>query len=118
MGSTFWRNAAMHKFAALALTAALGIAGMGYTKPAEARVFVGVGIGLPGVYAYPPVGVYAPYYPYYYGPGYTRFGYGYGFRGGYGGFRGGYGGFHGGYGGFRGGYGGFHGGYGGFHGRR
>ena len=106
----------MHKFAALALTAAVGIAGMGYTKPAEARVFVGVGIGLPGVYAYPPVGVYAPYYPYYYGPGYARFGYG--FRGGYGGFHGGYGGFRGGYGGFRGGYGGFRGGHGGFHGRR
>jgi hypothetical protein len=77
----------MQKLAALAITAALGIAGMGYTKPAEARVYVGVGIGLPGVappvVAYPPaVGVYAPYYygygrpyPYYYG----RFGYG--FRG-------------------------------------
>jgi hypothetical protein len=76
----------MHKLAALAITAALGIAGMGYTKPAEARVYVGVGIGLP-VVAYPPgVGVYAPYYygrpypSYYYG----RFGYGfrgYGFHG-------------------------------------
>ena len=66
----------MHKLAALAITAALGIAAMGYTKPAEARVYVGVGIGLPGValaappvVAYPPaVGVYAPYYygrPYY-----------------------------------------------------
>jgi hypothetical protein len=81
----------MHKVAALALTAVLGIAAMGYTKPAEARVYVGVGIGLPGVYAYPPgVGVYAPYYnygrPYYYGrpylgPGFGR--YGYGFHGGY-----------------------------------
>ena len=81
----------MHKLAALALTAVLGIAGMAYTKPAEARVYVGVGIGLPGValvappvYAYPPaVGVYAPYYyrPYYYGPGFVR--YGYGFHGGY-----------------------------------
>jgi hypothetical protein len=66
---------------------------MGYPKPAEARVYVGVGIGLPGielaappVYAYPPaVGVYAPYYygrPYYYGPGFVR--HGYGFRGYYG----------------------------------
>jgi hypothetical protein len=85
----------MHKLAALALTAVLGIAGMGYTKPAEARVYVGVGIGLPGIalvappvyaYAYPPaVGVYAPYYygrPYYYGPGFVR--HGYGFRGYYG----------------------------------
>ena len=82
----------MHKLAAIALMAILGIAGMGYTKPAEARVYVGVGIGLPGValappvYAYPPtVGVYAPYYYYghpYYGPGFVR--YGHGFRGYYG----------------------------------
>jgi hypothetical protein len=95
----------MHKIAALALTAVLGVAAMGYTKPAEAHVYVGVGIGLPGValaappvYAYPPVvGVYPPYYyygspyyygrPYYYGPGIVR--YGYGFHGYYG---------HGGYG--------------------
>jgi hypothetical protein len=91
------RGIAMHKFAAIALTAALGLAGMGYAKSADAGVVVGVGVGLPGVvvappaYAYPPaVGVYAPYYrgwPYYYGrgfygPGYARFGYG--FRGGYG----------------------------------
>ena len=86
----------MHKFAALALVAALGIAGMGYAKPAEARVYIGVGIGLPGVavvappvLAYPPaVGVYGPYYygrpyyypyPYYYRPGFVR--YGHGFRG-------------------------------------
>jgi hypothetical protein len=87
----------MHKIAAIALTAALGAAAMGYTKPAEARVYVGVGIGLPGValvappvVAYPgALGVYAPYYgrPYYYGPGFAhyRYGarYGYGFRGGY-----------------------------------
>jgi hypothetical protein len=85
----------MHKLAVLALTAALGIAGMGYAKSADARVFVGVGIGLPGVavaappvYPYAPaVGVYAPYYygwPYYYGAGFARFGYGYhgyGYRG-------------------------------------
>jgi hypothetical protein len=89
----------MHKLAALALTSVLGIAATGYTKPAEARVYVGVGIGLPGValvappvYASPPaVGVYAPYYyygrpfsygPRYYGPGFAR--YGYGLHGGYG----------------------------------
>jgi hypothetical protein len=79
----------MHKLAALVIAAALGIAGMGYAKPAEARVYVGVGIGLP-VVAYPPaVGVYAPYYygrPYYPYYGYGRLGYGfrgygYGFRG-------------------------------------
>jgi hypothetical protein len=82
----------MHKLAALAFTAVLGIAGMAYAKQAEARVYVGVGIGLPGValvappvVAYPPaLGVYAPYYygrPFYYGPGF-RYGYrGYGFHG-------------------------------------
>jgi hypothetical protein len=82
----------MQNFAALALTAALGAAGMGYTQSADARVFVSVGVGLPGValvappvYAYAPaVGVYAPYYrgwPYHYSPGvyapgFARFGYG------------------------------------------
>jgi|HubBroStandDraft_5_1064220.scaffolds.fasta_scaffold1482992_1 hypothetical protein len=88
----------MYKLAALAMTAALGIAGMGYTRPAEARVYVGVGIGLPGValvappvVAYPSaVGVYAPYYygrpyyPYYYGRfgyGFRGYGYGRGFHG-------------------------------------
>jgi hypothetical protein len=81
----------MHKLAALALVALLGVAGMGYAKPAEARVYIGVGIGLPvappPVLAYPAaVGVYGPYYygrpyyyPYYYRPGFVR--YGYGFRG-------------------------------------
>ena len=81
----------MHKLAAFALAAALGIAAIGYAKPADAGVVVGVGIGLPGValappvYAYPPaVGIYAPYYygrpfPLYYPRGFARFGYG--FRG-------------------------------------
>ena len=91
----------MHKFTALALTAALGITAMGYAKSADAGVYVGVGLPgvavvAPPVVAYPAaVGVYAPYYygrPYYHGPGFA--GYGYGFRGyGYG-FRGGVG-FHG-----------------------
>jgi len=84
----------MHKFAALALVAALGIAGMGYAKPAEARVYIGVGIGLPGVAVVaPPVVAYAPpvayrpyyygrpyYYPYYYPyyrPGFVRYGHGF-----------------------------------------
>ena len=82
----------MHKFAALALTAAVGVAAIGYTKPAEAGVYVGVGLPVPALVAPPvvgyssPVGVYAPYYygrPYYYGPGYGFRGYGggYGFRG-------------------------------------
>jgi hypothetical protein len=88
----------MHKFAALALTAALGAAAMGFAKSADAGVVVGVGLPAvvaPPVFAYPPaVGVYAPYYrgwPYYYGlgygPGYVRFGYGfrgYGYGFGYG----------------------------------
>ena len=81
----------MHKLAALALTAVLGLAGMAYAKPAEARVYIGVGIGLPvvvapPVVAYPPaVGGYGPYYYgrpypyYYYRPGFVR--YRYGFRG-------------------------------------
>ena len=78
----------MHKLAALALTAALGVAGMGYAKPADARVIVGVGIGLPGVavvappaFGYAPaVGVYGPYHygrPYYYRPGFVHYGYGF-----------------------------------------
>jgi hypothetical protein len=79
----------MKKFAALALTAALGVAGMGYAKSADARVVIGVGVGLPGVALVAPP-VYAPYYaawPSYYGPGFARFGYGfrgYGFAHGYG----------------------------------
>ena len=88
----------MHKFTALALTAALGIAATGFTKPAEAGVYVGVGLPVPAVapvVAYPP-GVYAPYYygygaPYYYGPGFVGFGYrgpAFGFRGPGVGFRG------------------------------
>jgi hypothetical protein len=78
----------MNKFAALALTATVGAVAMGYTKPAEARVYVGVGIGVPGVpwvaplgYVYPPaVGVYGPYYrgrPYFYRPGFVHYGYGF-----------------------------------------
>src|SRR6266403_808347 len=91
LGSTYSRNAAMHKLAALALMAVVGAAGMGYAKPAEARVYIGVGIGLPGVavvappaVAYPPPVVYGPYYygrpyyyPYYYRPGFVRYGYGF-----------------------------------------
>jgi hypothetical protein len=80
----------MNKFAALALTAAVGVGAMGYTKPAQARVYVGIGVPgaalvAPSGYAYPPaVGVYGPYYrgyPYLYRPGFVRHGYGYGFHG-------------------------------------
>jgi hypothetical protein len=68
----------MSKFAALTLAGALGIAGIGNPKPAEAGVVVGVGIGLP-------VAVYPYYYgrPYFYRPGFIRYGYGYGFHGGF-----------------------------------
>ncbi len=78
----------MHKLAALALTAAVGIAGMSFAKPADARVVVGVGIGLPGVavaaspalgYA-PGVGMYAPHYfghAHYFRPGFVHYGYGF-----------------------------------------
>jgi hypothetical protein len=84
----------MHKFAALALTATVGVAAVGYTKPAEAGVYVGVGLPVPAVVAAPvvayPPAVYAPYYygygaPYYYGPGFVGFG---GYRGPAFGFRG------------------------------
>jgi len=78
----------MNKLALLALTAAVGVAAMGYTKQAEARVYVGVGIGVPAValvappvYAYPPAaGFYGAYYrgrPYYYRPGFGHYGYGF-----------------------------------------
>jgi hypothetical protein len=71
---------AMSRFAVLALVGALGIAGIGNPKPAEAGVLVGVGIGLP-VVAYP----YFYGRPYFYRPGFIRYGYGfrgYGFHGG------------------------------------
>jgi hypothetical protein len=77
----------MQKLTAILLAAALGFAGMAFAKPAEARVYVGVGIGLPGValVAPPVVGVYPYGYarPYVYGPGF-RYGYGwpgYGYHG-------------------------------------
>jgi len=68
-----------HKLAIAA--AGFGLAAtLGAAAPAEARTFVSVGIGLPGVYYAPPPPVYyAPpppppvYYapaPVYYGPGY------------------------------------------------
>jgi hypothetical protein len=48
----------MYRFASVALTAALGLAGVAVSVPAEAHPYVSVGIGLPGVGpAY-----YGPYY--------------------------------------------------------
>jgi hypothetical protein len=70
----------------LALIATLAVAGLALSVPAQARVFVGV--GLPGVaIAVPPLVIGAPYYyggPRFYYPGYARFGYrhgGYFYRG-------------------------------------
>src|SRR5690242_15043934 len=49
------------------------------TTPADARVVVGVGIGVPGYYGYPYYG-YPGYYSYYGGP-YVGWGGGWGWRG-------------------------------------
>ncbi len=96
----------MRKLASVALVAALGIGAAALSKPADAGVAFGVGIGLPGVVVAPPaVGapvISAGYYPGYYGY------YGPGWRGGYRGWGPGWYG-HGGYG-YGHGYG--HGGYG------
>ncbi len=65
----------MYKLASVALSAALGIAGVSHSASAEAHPYVRVGIALPDVavvepFAYAP-GYYAPYHhaPYYYAPG-------------------------------------------------
>jgi hypothetical protein len=59
----------MYKLASVALSAALGVAGVSHSVSAEAHPYVSVGIALPGVAVvdYGP-GYYAPYYyaPYYY----------------------------------------------------
>ena len=39
----------MYKIASVALTAALGVAGLAHSVPAEAHSYVSVGIGFPGV---------------------------------------------------------------------
>ena len=73
-----------------ALLACLGVAATAFCLPANARVFVGVGIGLPAVLVAPPVLAYEPPYagayvvgPHVYHPGYFRYGYGYGYGVGY-----------------------------------
>jgi hypothetical protein len=60
----------MYKIASVALTAALGIAGVAKSVPAEAHPYVSVAIGLPGVAVVAPV-AYAPDY-YGYTPAYYR----------------------------------------------
>ena len=56
----------MYKLASVALSAALGVAGVAQSVPAEAHPYVSVGIGFPGVAVVEPF-VYAPAYyrPYY-----------------------------------------------------
>ena len=81
----------MRKLASLALVAALGLGAATLSQPADARVVVGVGVGLPGVVIAPPVVGYAPYgvgyHPgdYWRYPHYARRGYwhGWGYGGGY-----------------------------------
>ena len=51
----------MYKFASVALTAALGVAGVAQSAPAEAHPYVRVGIGFPGVAVVEPF-YYAPVY--------------------------------------------------------
>ena len=60
----------MYKLASIALTAALGVAGVAQSVPAEAHPLVSVGIGFPGVAVVEPF-AYAPTYygPYYYARG-------------------------------------------------
>ena len=67
----------MYKIASIALTAALGIAGMAKSMPAEAHPYVGVGVGVPGVVVVEPGlrPVVAPgFVPAYYGYGPYRYG--------------------------------------------
>jgi hypothetical protein len=81
-----------------ALIASIGLAGLALSVPAQAGVYVGVGV--PGVAVVAPPYVRGYYGgPRFYGPGYARVGLGWG-RGGWG-FRGGWG-YHGGWG-YRGG---------------
>jgi hypothetical protein len=55
----------MYKLASVALSAALGVAGVAQTAPAKADPYISVGIGFPGVAV-----VASPYAPAYYGPYY------------------------------------------------
>lgn len=61
----------MYKIASVALTAALGVAGIAHSIPAEAHPYVSVGIGFPGVAFVEPF-AYAPAYYRAYGPEYYR----------------------------------------------
>jgi len=51
----------MYKFASVTLAAALGVAGVAQSVPAEAHPYVSVGIGFPGVAVVEPF-AYAPVY--------------------------------------------------------
>ncbi len=70
----------MYKIASIALTAALGVAGVATTQTAEAHPYVAVGIGYPGPVVVRPYGFVPVYYgPYYHGRywhhGYDRYRY-------------------------------------------
>jgi hypothetical protein len=73
----------MIKLASLALTAALGVAGLAQSAPLEAHPYLGVGIGVPTVpVAYGPA-YYGPYrngYGQYWRPGFERYGRGHYYR--------------------------------------
>ncbi len=58
----------MFKIASVALSAALGVAGVAQSTTAEAHPYVTVGVGVPGVAVVEPFG----FAPAYYGPGYYR----------------------------------------------
>jgi hypothetical protein len=69
----------MRTLTSLALVAAVGLGAAVFSKPADARVVVGVGVGLPGVAVALPTPVVYPYYRYsrlypgrYYGYGWHR----------------------------------------------
>jgi hypothetical protein len=59
----------MYKLASVALSAALGVAGVARTAPAEADPYISVGIGFPGVAVVAPAYAPAYYGPYYYWQG-------------------------------------------------
>ena len=52
----------MYKIASIALNAALGIAGVAQSMPAEAHPYVSVGVQVPGVAVVEPAGLMPAYY--------------------------------------------------------
>jgi hypothetical protein len=60
----------MYKIASIALTAALGVAGIAHTQSAEAHPYIGVGVAYPGAVVVEPARLVPAYYGPYYGPYY------------------------------------------------